>query len=175
MMFETDQKPATAHLPKRHSMFRVNLGTLPMMVVGFLLIIFALREAPWEPDYENAPPWESVTHWERAIGDDIPEGIQAERPTGYAGRRLLDYVIYGTIPLGAITILLLGMFNNPTLFGILVGIGFYGVIYAGSSGFTAGPLMIAGGYALILVSATLGWLTSHTADEDLDADTSATV
>lgn len=175
MLFEADNQPATNRLP-RQQMFRVNFGTLPMIVIGFLIIIFALKEAPWEPDYVDAPPWESVTHWERALGNDIPaEGMEVERPAGYSARRLLDFVIYGTIPLGAIAILLLGIFNNPTLFGILVGIGFYGIIYAGSSGFTAGPLITAGGYALILVSATLGWLTSHGADEDLDEDASATV
>lgn len=154
--------------PLKQDLFRINLGTLPMIVIGFLLIIFALREAPWQPDYENVPAWESVTHWERAVGDDIPEGIEAERVGGYDARRLLDFVIYGTIPLGAITILLLGIFNNPSVFGILVGIGIFGIIYAGSSGFTAGPLMLAGGYALILVSAILGWLTSLDADDPLD-------
>lgn len=174
MMHETERKSAS-YANTTQPIFRVNLGTLPMIVIGFLIVIFALREAPWEADYVNASPWDIVSHWQLATGDDVPDGMEVERAQGYEMRRLLDFVIYGTIPLGAVTILLLGIFNNPSLFAILMGIGFYGIIYAGSTGLTGGPLMTAGGYALILVSATLGWLTSYGPDEELDEDTRATV
>ncbi len=174
MIRETERESAT-YARVTQPVFRVNLGSLPMVVIGFLIVIFALKEGPWKADYVNASPWDIVSHWQLATGDDTPDGREVERPQGYEMRRLLDFVIYGTIPLGAVTILLLGILNHPSLFAILMGIGFYGIVYAGSTGLTGGPLMTAGGYALILVSATLGWLTSYGPDDELDDDARATV
>ena len=68
MMLETEHTASANPLPKQR-LFRVNFGTLPLIVIGFLLIIFALREAPWQPDYENVRRRGRVSsHWERGRG-----------------------------------------------------------------------------------------------------------
>lgn len=140
--------------------FLVNLSILPVIVLGFLMVIFALGFAPWQADFEEATNFDTVSHWNRFTGNDLPENRDVERPSGYLVRRIFDGTIYVSVIFGGMTVIALGFINRAWVFLPMIVLGLYGLLYAATSGLTVGPMILAGGYAMVFFGAIFGWITS---------------
>jgi hypothetical protein len=140
--------------------FLVNLSILPVIILGFLMVIYALGFAPWQADFEGATTNDTVSHWDRLNGNDLPENRDVERADGYMVRRIFDGTAYVSVVLGGLTVIALGFINRAWVFLPMVAIGLSGLLYAATSGLTVGPMILAGGYAMVFFGAIFGWVTS---------------
>lgn len=140
--------------------FLVNLSVLPVIILGFLMVMYALGFAPWQADFEEASNFDTVSHWNRMIGNDLPENRDVSRPPGYFMRRIFDMAVYASVIFGGMTIIALGFVNRAWVFLPMIGIGLYGLLYAATAGLTVGPIILAGGYAMVFFGAIFGWVTS---------------
>ncbi|MCI0711982.1 MAG: hypothetical protein L0154_17645, partial [Chloroflexi bacterium] len=96
----------------------------------------------------------------RFTGNDLPENRDLKRPSGYMVRRIFDGTIYVSVIFGGITVIALGFINRAWVFLPMIVIGLYGLLYAATSGLTVGPMILAGGYAMVFFGAIFGWVTS---------------
>lgn len=146
--------------PYTHAVSGANLASLPVILLGLMMVIFSLNAAPWPADYKDANQFTTATHRERLLGDDVPGDVDVERTSGYTMRRVLDgsiYVAFVFISLAWLTALVV---HRDWVFLPMIGIGVFGVMYAATSGLTAGPLICGAGFALILFGAVFGWASS---------------
>jgi uncharacterized membrane protein len=142
------------------------LASLPLVIVGLLIVIFALLNAAWSPDYEGAAHRnQRVSHWQRLGGDDLPEDRlpdqEFERSSGYRVRRTLDALIYYMVFQAIVAVVGLALLNDRRLLLLLFISSIYGILYAVSMGIVIGPLLTIVGFALVLFSTIFGWLTSE--------------
>ncbi|NDJ86059.1 MAG: hypothetical protein GYB66_09250 [Chloroflexi bacterium] len=137
-------------------------ASLPLMVIGLFICLYALVNAAWPPDYANALPDASVSHRDRLIGNDKPEDVESvERETGYQIRRFLDALAYFMLIQSVVAIVGLAWFTERALYLLLMVSGLYGVLYAAGLGNIIGPILFAGGFALVLWVAVLGWFATR--------------
>lgn len=132
------------------------LANLPITLVGVALVVFALLEAAWPPDFVAPLPVETVSHWERMTGNDMPANRIVERREGYAIRRGIDALAYYTVFQSVVAVVGLAWSGDRNMYVLLVISGLFGVAYAASLGIIIGPLIAAVGYALILWSGIFG-------------------
>lgn len=142
------------------------LVSLPLMVLGLFLMFFALISAPFPPNYINAPLTETVSHWERMTGNDVPEPLTPDspvpaiqRPPNYDLRRGVDGMAYLAVVQGVVAIIGLIWLHDKNLYLLLIVTGFYGAIYSAFLGLVLGPIILAFGSLLVLCGALLSWLT----------------
>lgn len=145
----------------------VNLSVLPIIVIGYLLVILALAKFPWPADFVDAQVYNTASHWNRLTSNDLPAGYDkdTERPQGYTNRRVFDGLVYAAVVIGALSVLVLGIVNQAWGYLPMAGAGIYGLIYAATVGLTAGPLVLATGFALVTVGSLFGWLSSGELDD----------
>ncbi len=142
------------------------LISLPLVILGLLIVIFALVNAKWSADYKGAEfSRERVSHWQRLSGNDLPEDPlsdeEYERTDGYRLRRTLDALIYYMVFQAIVAVVGLALLNDRRLFLLLFISSIYGILYAASMGIIIGPLLTITGFALVLFNAILGWFTSE--------------
>ena len=142
------------------------LASLPLVIVGLLIVIFALLNAAWPPDYVGSEfRNQRVSHWQRLGGSDLPEDVlpdqEFERSSGYRIRRTLDALIYYMVFQAIVAVIGLAILNDRRLFFLLFISSVYGIFYAASMGIIIGPLLTITGFALVLFSTVLGWFTSE--------------
>ena len=139
------------------------LFSLPLSIIGLFIVVYALLNAAWPPDYEGAAFQRGVSHIDRLMGDDAPEDvtIEIERSDGYRLRRVLDVLIYYMVLQSIVAIIGLAWLTERYLYGLLLVSGLYGMIYAATLGNVIGPILIIVGFALVLWGAVLGWLTTR--------------
>ncbi len=143
--------------------------SLPLLILGFFLVAFALFNAAWPPDYLNADPSQHVSHWNRMMGKDRPifngAEVEVERPPAYAARRIVDAVAYISVIIGVLLLLGLAWWGERVFYLPLMVIGLYGLFYAIGLGIVIGPILAAAGYTPIFLGAILGWLMTGTNTE----------
>lgn len=142
------------------------LASLPLVIIGLLIVIFALLNAAWSPDYEGATfSNHRVSHWQRLGGNDLPEDSlpdeEFERPSGYRLRRTLDALIYYMVFQAIVAVIGLALLNDRRLLFLLFISSIYGILYGVSMGIVIGPLLTIMGFALVLFSTIFGWFTSE--------------
>lgn len=130
------------------------LVSLPLVLVGLLVVVFALLQAAWPADYKNAS-YHYVSHWERLTGNDAPSEV--EREAGYNIRRTLDTLIYYMVLQSIVAVIGLAWLNERNLYLLLMVSGVYGILYAAGLGLVIGPILTAAGFGLVLWGATLGY------------------
>jgi hypothetical protein len=139
------------------------LASLPLITFGLFLIVFALVNAAWPPDYLNPPAGQTVSHWRRLIGDDVPGAPppQVLRPVAYELRRLLDGLVYVGVMAGIVSVVGLGWFGERLYYLPLMVTGLCGLLYSAGLGIVIGPMLASAGFALVLLGAILGWLVTQ--------------
>lgn len=148
------------------------LFSLPLSIIGLFIVVYALLNAAWPPDYVDAPDQPGVSHIRRLLGDDAPKDlpatIEVKRSDGYQLRRVLDALIYYVVLQGIIAVVGLAWLTERYLYGLLVVSGLYGTIYAATLGNVIGPILTIVGFALVLWGAVLGWLTTRNLRSSLE-------
>lgn len=137
-------------------------GSIPIVTLGLLIVTFALLRAPWPPDPQSVYGT-SVSYFERLKGKQVSppfvdEDTSYKSKTWYA-RRALDALALGLLVAGYISVALAIMLDNRRVLVSQVGIGALGILYSGTVGLFAGPILTLGGFALILFGAGLYWLS----------------
>jgi hypothetical protein len=150
------------------------LASLPLVIVGLFLVMFALVNAKWPPDYLDAPYGQAVSHWQRLTGDDAPappggQPLEVTRPTGYELRRFLDALVYFAVLVGLGSVIGLAWLGERLFYLPLMVVGLYGLCYAAGIGLSIGPMLAAAGFAPVFLGAMLGWIiTESMADHPND-------
>ena len=139
--------------------------SLPLLIIGFFLVAFALFNAKWPPDYLNSDPSQRVSHWHRMMGKDRPTlngaEIEVERPPAYLARRMVDAVAYISIIIGVLLLLGLAWWGERVFYLPLMVIGLYGLFYSIGLGIVIGPIVAIAGYTPIFLGAVIGWLMTN--------------
>lgn len=141
------------------------LVNLPLILVGTAIVVYAVINAAWPSDFVNAPYNQTVSHQDRLTGHDRPADWPVETPlprkSGYQLRRVLDGLVYYVLIQAVMAVIGLLIYGQRNFYLLLMVSGVYGIAYVAGLGVsTVGPLLSAGGFALILWGAVLGWLTS---------------
>ncbi|MBI5930529.1 MAG: hypothetical protein HY862_14570 [Chloroflexi bacterium] len=136
--------------------------SLPLLILGFFLVAFALFNAAWPPDYLNADSGQHVSHLDRMLGKDQPifngTKVEVERPPAYLARRIVDAVAYISVIIGVLLLLGLAWWGERVFYLPLMVIGLYGLCYSVGLGIVIGPTVAAAGYTPIFLGAVIGWL-----------------
>lgn len=140
------------------------LISLPIGVIGLFMVVYALLNAAWPPDYENATASRTVSHPDRLLGHDIPPELATsgivQRPEAYQLRRILDALVYYGAFQAILSIIGLAWWTKRFFYVPLALSGFYGTLYAASLGSIIGPILTLFGFALVFWVGVLGWLTT---------------
>ncbi|MBN2305885.1 MAG: hypothetical protein JXQ72_15485 [Anaerolineae bacterium] len=142
-----------------HSRISILVGSLPVVTLGLLLVTLAVVFAPWPSD----PPvyGQAVSHFERLRGKDIIPAILTDRETdhtaGWYGRRLLDGLVLALLVMGYANLFVIIRWRVWRALIALTLIGALGVAYSVSVGLYLGPMVMAGGFSLVLFGAGLSW------------------
>lgn len=137
-------------------------GSLPLILIGTALVILALWRAPWPADLLKSIPNYSVSHQERMLGRDLPEGAtETQRPDGYSLFRIFDGLVYfALVQVVMATALFLWTGQRFLLLLVMVA-GLYGALYSITLGLVIGPQMAYVGFSGIFFAALLSWMTGE--------------
>jgi hypothetical protein len=140
------------------------LVSMPIIVLGLIIVTFAVLKAPWPPDPRQYG--RTVSHFERLRGDQA-ESAASENDSEDADwywRRVIDGAVLLALVLGyAGTCALIGL-NQPRVLPGLMANGLVGVICGAWGGLELGPMLTAGGFSLTLFGAGLGWASRYAAN-----------
>jgi hypothetical protein len=138
--------------------------SIPIITLGLLLVTIAMLLAPWPPD-QAVSTNRSVSYLERIAGRqiDVPTG-QSGKTLVWYGRRVLDVLLVCILVMGYGSMALLAWRSEHRALIALIVIGALGTLYTGFLGLYPGPILAAGGFALVLFDAGLNW-ASHCAAE----------
>lgn len=138
-------------------------GSLPLISLGTLLVIVSLWKAPWPADLLKPIPNYTVSHHERFLGRDAPDGVDVgEHPEGYLLFRIFDGVVYLALVQVILATLGLLLLGSRFLLVLVMLAGLYGAIYSVTLGLVIGPQMAFIGFSCIFFAAFISWLTGET-------------
>jgi hypothetical protein len=150
--------------PPVHQRRAIVRGSLPVVALGLVLTTLALLALPWPSD--PAVYGETVSHFERLRGEGVRPLLvsvgASYKTTAWYARRVFDGIALGLVVLGYGGIAAIVGLNAWRVLAVFVPVGVVGVIYSASVGLQPGPMLMAGGFSLVLFGAGLGWASQHT-------------
>ncbi|NDJ79171.1 MAG: hypothetical protein GYB65_23215 [Chloroflexi bacterium] len=168
----SDFQPPHTTYPHRHPASMI-LTVVPIVVLGLLMVTFALVAAPWPSDPSAPIADQTVSHIERLRGKQpeplpFPAEEEQDKNAAWYGRRVFDGMIWLLVVAGYLSVLALWRYPqwlSATWVSLAwIMLGAVGVLYGALIGLYPGPILTAGGFALVLIGGGLGW-TSQRAGE----------
>lgn len=140
------------------------LGSVPVITLGLLLVTIAMLKAPWPSDPKSLTG-ATVSYSERLQGkprEPVNTEGKFEKSAAWYTRRVLDGLALGFVVIGYISLTLMIMLDEWRALIVLTLIGAVGTLYGGSVGLTIGPVLVIGGFALVLFGAGLSLISQYT-------------
>jgi hypothetical protein len=134
----------------------------PIVMLGLLIATFAVIQAPWPPDPVPPAAGATVSHWDRLRGKlpDILGVLDTDAPdktVDWYGRRIFDGVVYGLLLAGYVSVGLAAWRDMQWVPAVLTLTGGVGTLYGAALGLYPGPIIVTGGFSLVMFGAGLGW------------------
>ncbi len=133
------------------------IETIPAIVLGLLVITFAMVRLPWPPDQPGQLPGVTISYLDRARGKivgvqsadtDIKTGLWHVRRVGDALAGFLLIVSYVVL-----FVVLTQMNDRRRAMVILMLAGVLGIVYGALVGLYPGPMTASAGFSLVLCGA----------------------
>lgn len=153
MRFEGGLAPAAGVRP-------VIIASIPIILVGLLVVVFAMLRAPWPADPPSPATRGTVSFVGRVLGEQgNPPAAEGDRSAAWYARRVLDGLTAVLVIAACAAVGLLLISPRQELVAALTVGALLGVLYGASTGLYGGPMMTAGGFACVMFGAGLGWAT----------------
>lgn len=143
----------------------VMLGSVPIVVLGLLMATLTVVSSPWPPD--PAAYGQTVSFSERLRGKEVGfyGNDDAYKTSAWYARRVFDGMALGLLVLAYACTAAVVLLRVRWAIVMLVSGSLIGLLYSGSVGLDFGPMLMAGGFSLVLFGAGLSLAQTGTGFE----------
>lgn len=144
--------------PRSMTVQNIVVASMPVVLVGLLVVTFAMLVAPWPADPPSPVTGGTISFGERIIGrQGEPPAAESELDAVWYLRRGVDGLMALVVLAGYAVVWACLRFQRQLWLLMLVSGGVVGMMYGAATGLYGGPIFVSGGFACVTFGAGLAW------------------